>query len=160
NYDSVAALSNNVITADSVSLNVAAVKRMAFFGLDFNPLLDQDDALTDQLNLDGEVAQLEPQNYPMLYTQMLWHRALMLDLSLPTFGLLNILALEGQYLKNPNIESIASTYDNLNLTPDENFRFDANSRYKTYHKDDLKWSVHASRNLSEFLTVYVQVAND
>jgi hypothetical protein len=59
-----------------------------------------------------------------------------------------------EYLKNPTVESIASTYDKLDLPPDENFR------YQIFSRDDVKWSVHASRAFSKFFSLYVQVAND
>jgi hypothetical protein len=138
-----------------VSFDLAAVKLMAFFELDFNALLGLNEARMGKFNLYGEIAQLGLKNYPIFYTKMEQRRPMMLGVSLPTYGVLNNLSIEGQYLKNPNIESIASTYDKLDLPPDRNFRY-----FRTYDKDDVKWSVHASRNITSFLTLYAQVAND
>jgi hypothetical protein len=59
-----------------------------------------------------------------------------------------------EYLNNPNIQSIYSTFDVLDLAPDLNFR------YQEHNRDNLKWSVHASRNLTSFLSLYVQLASD
>lgn len=160
NFDTVAALSANEGTADTVSFDLKAIKLVAFFELDFNALLGLSETRMGKFNLYGEVAQIGLENYPIFYTEMSQRRPIMLGVSVPTFGLLNNLSFEGEYLDNPNIESIASTYDNLNLTPDGNFRSDENFRYRTYHKDDIKWSIHASRSLTQFLTVYAQVAND
>ena len=154
-FDSVLAHPNNAGSiSETVSFDLAAVKLMAFFELDFNALLGLSEARMGKFNLYGEIAQLGLKNYPIFYTESSQRRPMMLGVSVPTFGLLNNLSIETEYLDNPNIESIASTYDRLDLPPEENFR------YGTYHKDDLKWSVHASRNLSDFLTVYAQVAND
>lgn len=138
----------------SVSFDLAAIKLLAFFELDFNGLLGLDGEKTGKFNLYGEVAQLGLKNYPIFYTKHEERRPIMLGLSVPTFGLLNNLSFEVEYLKNPNAASLRSTYDKLDLTPDEEFR------YKTYTEDDTKWSLHASRALSKFFTVYVQVAND
>lgn len=159
-FDSLAGLTVNNGTADTTSFDLAAVKLMAFFELDFNKLLGFEEARMGKFNLYGEVAQLGLKDYPIFYSEKAQRRPIMLGVSVPTFGLLNNLSFEGEYLDNPNIESIASTYDNLDLTPDGNFRSDADYRYRTFHKDDLKWSIHASRSLTSFLTLYAQVAND
>jgi hypothetical protein len=155
NFDSLLAHPNNSgSTLDTVAFDLAAVKLMAFFELDFNALLGFDEARMGKFNLYGEIAQLGLKDYPIFYTDKAQRRPMMLGVSVPTFGLLNNLSLEAEYLDNPNIASLASTYDRLSLPPDENFR------YQTYHQDDVKWSVHASRSLTKFLTVYAQVAND
>jgi hypothetical protein len=161
NFDSLAALPANANTADTVSFDLAAVKLMAFFEVDFNKVLGLSEARMGKFNLYGEIAQIGLKNYPIFYTESSQRRPMMLGFSVPTFGLLNNLSVETEYLDNPNIASIASTYDRLDLVPEENFRYDQTTfRYKAYNKDDLKWSVHASRSLSSFMTLYVQVAND
>jgi hypothetical protein len=141
-------------TVQSVAFDNRAVKLMAFFNLDFNGLLGLDRARMGAFELYGEIAQLGLKNYPIFYTESAQRRPLMLGASVPTLGLLEHLSFEFEYLKNPIIESIASTYDKLDLPPDGQFR------YKDYNRDDYKWSVHASRNLNPFLSLYVQVAND
>jgi hypothetical protein len=138
----------------AVAFDNAAVKLLAFFELDFNAMLGLDGARLGAFNLYGEVAQLGLKNHPIFYTNSAQRRPIMLGASVPTFGLLSNLSFEIEYLKNPNIESIASTYDKLDLPPDPDFR------YKVYDQDDTKWSVHASRGLNKFLTLYLQVAND
>lgn len=138
----------------SVSFDLAAVKVLAFFELDFNKLLGWDEAAMGKFNLYGEVAQLGLKNYPIFYTEYAQRRPMMLGFSLPTWGLLGNLTFEMEYLKNSNVESIASTYDKLDLSPDEEFR------YQAFAEDDLKWTVHASKPFSKFLTLYLQVAND
>jgi hypothetical protein len=138
---------------ESVSFDLSAAYLMAFFNLDINALLGRDPAGMGQFKLYGEVAQLGLKNYPIFYTQYAQRMPVMLGASIPTF-ILDDFSIEIEYLNNPIIESIASTYDKLNLAPDENFR------YKVYNQDNMKWSVHATKSLSKFLTVYAQVAND
>lgn len=161
NFDSLANLPANAGTGGNVSFDLAAVKLMAFFEVDFNQVLGFDERRMGKFNLYGEVAQLGLKNYPIFYTESSQRRPMMLGVSVPTFGLLNNLSIETEYLDNPNVESIASTYDRLDLVPEDNLLVDLQTyRYRTYHKDDVKWSVHASRSLSDYLTLYVQVAND
>lgn len=141
-------------TAKSVAFDNAAVKLLAFFELDFNAMLGWDAGKLGAFGVYGEIAQLGLKNYPIFYTESAQRRPIMLGINIPTFGLLDHLTLETEYLKNPVMESIASTYDKLDLPPDSEFR------YKAYARDDFKWTVHAARNLNKFLSIHVQVAND
>jgi hypothetical protein len=138
----------------SVTFDLKAVKALAFFNLNLNGLFGLEEETMGRFNLYGEVAQLGFKNYPIFYTDMAQRRPIMIGFSVPTFGLLNNLSFEVEYLKNPTIESLRSTYDKLELPPDEDFR------YLTFTKDDYKWTLHASRKLNNFLTLFVQVAND
>lgn len=138
----------------SVAFDNAAIKLLFFFELDFNAMLGLDAKSMGAFNLYGEVAQLGLKNYPIFYTQNAERRPVMLGVSVPTMGLLDHISLEVEYLKNPNIASIASTYDKLDMPPDVNFR------YRAFNRDDYKWSMHASRSFARFLSLHVQVAND
>jgi hypothetical protein len=145
---------NNVDNvAKSVSFDNAAIKLVAFFNLDFNALLGLNAERLGAFSLYGEVAQLGLKNYPIFYTDNAQRRPVMLGASIPTF-FLDELSLEMEYLKNPNVESIFSTYDVLDLPPEPQFR------YKTFARDDYKWSLHATKNLNKFMTLFLQVAND
>lgn len=137
-----------------ISFDLKAVKALAFFTLNLNGLMGLDEESMGKFDIYGEVAQLGFKDYPIFYTQKSQRMPIMAGFSAPTFGLLNNLSFEMEYLKNPTIESLRSTYDKLELPPDEDFR------YNVYDKDDFKWTVHASRGLNKFLTLYVQVAND
>ncbi|MDB5105093.1 MAG: hypothetical protein JWP91_2782 [Fibrobacteres bacterium] len=145
---------NADVAAQSVSFDNAAVKLVAFFELDFNALFGTSAESLGDFGIYGEIAQLGLKNYPIFYTETSQRRPIMLGANIPTFGLLENLSVEMEYLKNPVMESIASTYDKLDLPPDPEFR------YKSYSRDDYKWSVHASRGLNKFLSFHVQVAND
>ena len=137
----------------SVEFDNAAVKLVAFFELDFNAMLGLDQSRLGAFGIYGEVAQLGLKNYPIFYTESAQRRPMMLGVNIPTF-VLEHLSVEVEYLKNPVMESIASTYDKLDLPPDPEFR------YKAYNRDDFKWSVHASKGFNKFISLYVQIAND
>jgi hypothetical protein len=52
------------------------------------------------------------------------------------------------------IESDANITENLNVPPDANYR------YQVYDQDNTKWSLYASKNITTYLSILVQVAND
>ncbi len=135
------------------SFDLSCVKLLAFFTLDFNKLLGLDAATMGEFSVYGEVAQLGLKNYPIFYTDAAQRRPIMLGVSIPTHFLQH-LSLEVEYLKNPTVESIKSTYDKLELIPDQDFR------YRTMDRDDWKWSLHGALGLAHRLTLFVQVAND
>jgi hypothetical protein len=141
-------------TGKKVAFDNAAVKLVAFFDLDFNVMLGLEKERFGAMGIYGEIAQLGLKNYPIFYTESAQRRPVMLGVNIPTFGLLEHLSVEVEYLKNPVMMSIASTYDKLDLPPDPEFR------YTAYDRDDYKWSVHATRNLNRFLSLHLQVAND
>jgi hypothetical protein len=154
-FEEYKALPENVgLDSQSVSFDNRAIKVMAFANLNFNGLLGWDAKEVGAFELYGEIAQLGFKNYPIFYTKYTERMPIMLGLSLPTFGILDQLAFEFEYLKNPNVESLASTFDVLDLPPEINFR------YKVFNKDDTKWTVFASRQLTSALSLVVQVAND
>lgn len=138
----------------TVQFDNRAVMLMTHATLDFNALLGLDREKVGAFELYGEIALLGLKNYPIFYTKYTQRMPVMVGASIPTFGLLNHLTFEAEYLNNPNIESIYSTFDVLDLAPDVNFR------YKNYPRDNLKWSVHASRSLTSFLSLDLQVADD
>lgn len=156
--DSLYRLAENKGANDTVSKVInfdnKAIKLMTHATLDFNGLLGLEPEKTGPFELYGEIALLGLKNYPIFYTKYSQRMPYMVGLSIPTFGVLNHLSFEYEVLKNPNIESLGSTFDVLDLAPDLNYR------YKEFPKDDVKWSLHASRNISSFLSIYLQVAND
>lgn len=153
--DSLYKLAQNADTVSkSIKFDNKAVKVMTHATLDFNGLFGLDAQRVGPFELYGELAVLGFKNYGLFYTKVTQRMPYMLGVSIPTFGLLDHLSIEYEVFKNPNIESLGSTFDVLDLAPDINYR------YKEFPKDDTKWSVHASRNLTSFLSLFVQVAND
>ncbi len=153
--DSLYKLAENQDTVSkTVNFDNRAIKVMTHATLDFNELFGLDAKRLGAFELYGEIAVLGFKNYGIFYTDLKQRMPYMLGLSIPTFGLLSNLSIEYEVLKNPNIESLGSTFDVLDLAPESNYR------YKVFPRDDTKWSIHASRSLTSFLSIYLQVAND
>jgi hypothetical protein len=144
----------NVPPPQTVSFDLSTTKLVCFFELDIRALLDKAKEDMGDFNLYGEVALVGTKNYPVFYTEYSQRLATMLGVSIPVPYVFDHLSLEMEYLKNPIVESIYSTYDQLKLVPDEKFRTE------TFTADDIKWTIHASRAINNYFTIYVQIAND
>ncbi len=117
-----------------------------------------------------ESAILGYENQPVYYEDRTNRMPVMVGLHVPTFGLLDLLAVEGEYLNNPNRDSpaILSTHVNANLPgpsmaiPDLDEPDYRRPYYnaKSVHSDDWKWSVHLVRTITPGLMIKFQAAND
>jgi hypothetical protein len=117
-----------------------------------------------------ESAVLGVENQPVYYENIYNRIPVMLGVQVPTFGVLDLLAVEVEYLNNPNNDSPMMLTTHLSAPlpgpamgiPDLD-PADYNLPYynaKSVHGDDWKWSVHAIRTVVPGLKFKVQVAND
>jgi hypothetical protein len=142
-------------------------KTMGMASLDIGELMGGSIA-PGQFKLYGEVALLGVANQPFYYDKRLERMPIMLGMRLPTFGLLNNLAIEGEYRKSRFSNTIALPYDKqlplpLNAESENPFRYSDSAVAANpgdYNKDDWKWSVYANRKVVDGITVYAQVASD
>lgn len=104
----------------------------------------------------SEVALLGVEDQPYYYEDKLQRMPVMLGLNLPTFGLLDRLTVEGEYLAsafpNSNVEVLQEQLpiptNDTSIDPDD----------KQY--DDFKWTVYARRKIVDGVTIYGQAASD
>ena len=153
----------------SEELTRAAVNVMGRVELDIGEMLGVS-AATGPFKLYSEIALLGVKNQPVYYENRLQRMPVMVGLHVPTFGLLDLLAVETEYLSNPYQDSQQELSINLNESlvgpsmplPDlPQGAYDAPRFQPTaIHGDDWKWSVHAVRTLTPGLKAKVQVAND
>ncbi|MDB5106628.1 MAG: hypothetical protein JWP91_4317 [Fibrobacteres bacterium] len=115
------------------------------------------------LKLYGEVDVLGWANYPIFYENRNERMPMMAGMTIPTFGLLDNLAIEVEYWKN--------RYPIINYKTLQNglpiVNFDAmNSPSKSiditkpYTSDDLKWSVSSKKSVGKYFSIDAQIAND
>ncbi|MDB5049182.1 MAG: hypothetical protein JWO30_2253 [Fibrobacteres bacterium] len=147
----------------------SAINLMARVGLDFADMLDIKES-TGPFKLYAELAVLGVQNQPVYYENVLQRMPLMVGIHVPTFGVLDLLAVETEYLDNPYQDSQQelSIYNREPLPgpsmaipdlPADDFK-KPRFALPSVHGDDLKWSIHAVRTLVPGLKLKVQVAND
>jgi hypothetical protein len=149
--------------ADSQRLTFQAVKLMGRASLDLGVLLDLPGS-TGPFKVFGEVAVLGVKNQPYYYENILERMPVMLGVSLPTFGILDLLTLQIEYLKSPYPDNNFSQFSNNLPQPafpgDNPGEYDVRLENGQYDKDDLKWSAFLKKTVVPGLEIYLQVAND
>jgi hypothetical protein len=138
-------------------------KTMARASVDVGMLLGLNAIPSGEFKLYSEIALLGVQNQPFYYENRLERMPVMVGLNLPTFGLLDRLAVEAEYHKSRYANTITMPLnDNLPL-PITSFQDNpinyADGAYENT-KDDWKWSVYGKRRITEAVTLYGQVATD
>lgn len=147
----------------------SAINLMGRVGIDFAELLDIKER-TGPFKLYAEAAVLGVRNQPVYYENVFQRMPVMVGVHLPTFGLLDLLAVETEYLANPYQDSqqelsihnreplVGPSMAIPDLSPEayDSPRFVQPS----VHGDDVKWSIHAVRTLVPGVRLKVQVASD
>jgi hypothetical protein len=148
----------------SKALTFKGVKVMARAALNIGNLLGMEEERTGSFKLFGEVGILGVQNQPYYYEKIEQRIPLMVGMNLPTFGILNLFALQLEYFKNPYPEN---SYEQFNNTlprpayPSGNPAiYEANRLAGMYSEDDLKWTLYVQKKLFPGLDLFVQAAND
>lgn len=146
-------------------------KTMARVSLDVGALVGADMIRPGEFKLYSEAALLGVEDQSFYYEDKLERLPVMFGVRLPTFGLLDRLAVEAEYRKSRFPNSFAYPFDNLGALPlplggngdtpydytDDRVEANAGDRYT---KDDWKWSVYASRQITSGVTLTAQVASD
>ena len=117
--------------------------------------------------LYGEWAVLGLQNQPVYYQNVSHRMPLMVGLHIPTFGLLDLLAVETEYLGNPYPDSYQEMADqrsraltgSIEAIPDVDYTL-RKFTLPSEHGDDWKWCVFAVKTIVPGLQIKVQAAND
>jgi hypothetical protein len=163
-----------VTTASSYDhYDASAIKTVLTFSFDPKHLLGGMPAMgPNDMILYGEAAVLGWKNYPVIYENRMERTVAMLGFNVPTFRLLDVLALEVEWFgsKQPNSNEYsqlrAPKNDETKLlepTPQPSiYGFTLPQGYapEDWEEDDIKWSVFARRSLVKGLTLDVQAASD
>jgi hypothetical protein len=150
----------SAVVDDTVQLSARGVKLMANGSLDLKALFGGVDALgPEDLKIYGEVALIGLRNdkaAKYLYGEFANRMPKMVGINLPTFKLLDRLALEVEHYTAPfadNLEMFKHIEANrpsvLPLDPDS-----------TITRDDIKWSLYGSKVVHDHIKFSLQVASD
>jgi hypothetical protein len=149
--------------SQSERLTFQAIKVMGRASLDVGALLSLP-ASSGPFKLFGEVAVLGIQNQPYYYEKRSERVPVMLGLSVPTFGVLDLLSFQLEYLKNSYPDNNSQQF--INIVPHAAFPGDSPAEYAArksagqYEDDDLKWTAYLKKTIVPGLEAYLQVAND
>jgi hypothetical protein len=144
-------------TPDCGYYTFKGVKVVAGGSLDFGKLFDSESIQPGDFMLYTELALLGVKDYPYYYDKKSERMPVMVGARIPTAGVLNRLAVEMEYRKSRFPNTIGSVYQNQRPLPIGSE--ESPILYKTA-KTSYKWSVFASRQIIEGVTVNAQVAND
>lgn len=145
------------------------IKLMGRAALNLNHLLPPDRRSPEDLRIFAEVALLGVENQPLYYEDRLERMPVMFGINVPTFKLLDLLSVQGEYygarFNDIDLYNSASlpVWEASFVTDDfGTVETDANGNIipTSVHKDDWKWSVHARKALNPVMTVYAQAASD
>jgi hypothetical protein len=115
------------------------------------------------LKLFAEMAVLGVKNYPFYYPDISYRMPIMFGLNFPTFGLLDLISVQGEYYKSLWTNDIDAVYEQQFPIPNhKNYdpAFGPETVAKAAEKDRLHWSVMAKKQAFKGVNFYLQVAND
>lgn len=141
-------------------------KTMARATIDFGALIDVEAIRAGTFRAYGEVALLGVENQPFFYEKRDERLPMTLGIDVPTFGILDRLSAEFEYNKsrfynttyavNQNQFPIPLGHNDLSGGETGGYGYMG----KTEFEDDWKWSLLATRHLTEGLNIRAQVASD
>ncbi len=161
----------------TVEITRKAINVDAHFSLDFTEMFGWEKR-NGSCGLYGEWAILGVQNQPVYYQSIVQRMPVMAGVHIPTFGLLDLLDVETEYLDNPYLDQdyqlSSSGYDGTHGLSGSNQAIpdpiESNPNGVDYslrkfvlpsvHGDDWKWSVFAVKTILPGLKLKIQVAND
>jgi hypothetical protein len=142
-----------------------AILATAWAGFDFKPLLGWEEAMSPaDFRLYTEIGILGLQSYPVFYDKVTERMPIMVGFNFPTFGWLDLLALQFEQFNSPNINSTWSIGNGNRPIPD--LRPGSDPLYSTdaymdiTQRDNKSWSVLAQKKIGGALNISAQVARD
>ncbi len=148
------------ITGEKTKFTYAGIKAMGLVNLDLKKIIFGEDYPTIfggedlKLWLEGNVLGLE--DYDKYYDTLKQRVTIAFGLKVPTFKLLNVLAVEAEYFGSRYPNSIERPINSNKPYPEVQ---EANYDPSEWEDDDWKWSVYAKRDISDF-SIIVQFASD
>jgi hypothetical protein len=127
---------------------------MARAALNLGHLLPEDSRSPEDLRVYAEAALLGVKDYPLYYEKKAERIPIMFGVNLPTFKLLDVLAVQGELYRSPYSDGTKFVREAFPIW--QTGTVDS-SKAKA---DDFKWSVHARKALNKSFTVYAQAASD
>jgi hypothetical protein len=141
----------------------AGVLLMARTSLDLKKLFPSDLFASQDLKIFAEVALLGVKNYEVYYTHRTDRMPVMVGVNVPTFKLLDLVSIQGEYFHSPYANNFLSL-GNAKATPyfpqSTNKEFSRTNYYDAGTQDDISWSVLLKKQILPGLNLYGQFARD
>lgn len=141
------------VAVDSGRLSFTGQKAMFQATLDIGKAINSPILSEKDLRLYFEAIVLGLENRPLYYQKRADRTAYAFGFNFPTFRLLDVLAAEAEYCSNPYPNDAGNATLNLSPTP-------LPASFGKVKRDNVKWTVYASKTLVPGFSVTGQVAND
>jgi hypothetical protein len=154
---------------DTALLTFAGTKLMGMASFDIKKLFKQNIFGNEDLKIYTEAAVLGVQNYPITldsatdYTDITKRIPVMFGFNFPTFKLLDVLSLEGEWFGStmPNdMYGVVMYNEPIPFNGDRISDYLADPVHKIYKQDNWKWSVYAKRTLAGHFQIVGELASD
>jgi hypothetical protein len=161
------AFRDSVIAADTLgaasdpgweAFSGKGIKPMVMASFDPKPLLGLDILGKNDLVLYFETAVLGIKNQPVFYEEVSQRIPLLVGFNIPTFKLLDVLAVEIE--RNPSRFPNSTQYTRDTFYPQPTLAPAEGYHPDKWKDDDIKWSVYAQKQLNDWLSVFFQAAKD
>jgi hypothetical protein len=137
---------------------------MARASLDLKKVIASDAFGPNDLRLYAELAVLGLQNYPLYYEKITDRMPIMAGINIPCFKALDLLSVQVEYYKSPNLNSYTDLVGTNSATPTHVLGSDEVRSDKAYgditKNDDLSWSILAKKVIGGSAFLAAQVARD
>ena len=158
--------SETAVITHTETITRKAINVMAHASLDFTQIFGWEKRY-GSFELYGELAVLGMQDQPVYYQNILQRMPGMVGMHIPTFGLLDLLALETEYFDNPYPDSYQRLAGQRNkqmpgvdeAIPDVDYTL-RKFTLPSVHRDDWKWCVYGVKTILPGVKLKLQAAND
>lgn len=137
---------------DSTRLTFKGQKFLIRGSLDFGKLLSSPILSDKDLILYFESVLLGTENRPFYYKKRADRTVYTLGFNFPTFHILDLLSVEGEYCSNPYANDVSNALRLLAPVP--------NPTGKEYNGDNVKWTAYAQKMIYPGFSITGQIAND
>jgi hypothetical protein len=144
--------------------SASALMLMARATFDPKRIFPSDAFGAEDLKIYAEADILGVRNFPIYYKKITERMPIMFGINLPGFKLLDLIAIQGEYLRSPWLNDTYQRGRNAFNTPYLPDPMDANLSKNDYNdaaaNDDFKWTVQLKKNLGRNVSLWGQAASD
>jgi hypothetical protein len=140
------------------------VKLMASLSFDPKAYLPMPMLGPEDLKIYGEWSLLGVQDYSYMYNDRWQRMPVMVGFNLPTFKLLDVLSIEGEYYNSPFTNDLTSLYysetPTWNILPGNATGITPAQYASDARRDNWKWAIYAKKEIIKGIQIYAQAASD
>lgn len=147
-------------SGDTTDYTFRGTNGMVRISLDPKAFIDTDIFGSEDLRLYSEVMIHGVKDYDGWYENTLERLRVTMGFNVPFFKLLDVCAVEAEYCDSPYWNTLENVWKHRSPVPYTGERFPDYNRFKPLKKDEWKWSIYASKTISDRIRISGQFASD